>query len=36
MNRKDPKRKGRITRLKEKIVNNEEQFDINERFTTEP
>jgi hypothetical protein len=36
MNKKDPKRKGRFTRFKEKIENNEEKFDINERFTTEP
>ena len=27
---------GRYTKFKEKIEKNEEQFDINERFTTEP
>lgn len=35
-NKKSPKNKGRLTKFKEKIENNEEQFDINERFTTEP
>ena len=30
------KKSGRYTKFKEKIENNEEQFDINERFTSEP
>ena len=30
------KKSGRYTKFKEKIQNNEEQFDINERFTSEP
>ena len=35
-NKKNPKNKGRLTKIKEKIENNEEQFDINERFTADP
>ena len=35
-NRKSFIAKGRFTKLKEKIVTNESQFDINERFTTDP
>ncbi len=36
-NKKIPQNKsGRYTKFKEKIENNEEQFDINERFTAEP
>ena len=35
-NKKKPKKRGRFTRFKEKIENNEEQFDINERFTADP
>lgn len=27
---------GRLTKIKEKIEDNEEQFDINERFTSDP
>ena len=30
------KQSGRYTKFKENIENNEEKFDINERFTTEP
>ena len=36
MNKKEPKKRGRFTRFKENFENNEEQFDINERFTAEP
>ena len=36
-NKKFPKKKtGRYTKMKAKIENNGEQFDINERFTTDP
>ena len=35
-NKKSPKNKGRLTKIKEKIETNEEQFDINERFTADP
>ena len=34
--KKKQKKRGRFTRFKEQIEKNEEQFDINERFTAEP
>ena len=34
--KKKQKKRGRFTRFKEKIEKNEEQFDINERFTVDP
>jgi hypothetical protein len=34
--KKKQKKRGRFTRFKEIIEKNEEQFDINERFTVEP
>lgn len=34
--KKEQDKKGRYTKFKEKIEMNEEQFDINERFTFEP
>ena len=34
--KEEQNKKGRYTRFKEKIENNEDQFDINERFTVEP
>lgn len=36
INKKGNKNNGRFTRFKERIENNGEKFDINERFTAEP